>query len=112
MTTRGIHIDAVFTARTQSNFTPFGKIGMVASNTRIEYATTGSVTLVGDSVHEQNDGFLKLGVGLSYAFNPNLAARVEFEHLNAGRKTSRSPEEDVNVYRDINAFSLGLTYRF
>ncbi len=110
--TRGIHIDAVFMARTQTNFTPFGKIGVVTANTRIEYAATGAVALVGDSDHDQNDGFLKLGVGLSYAFARNLAARIEFEHLNAGRKNSDSPEDDVDVYRDINAFSLGLVYRF
>jgi OmpA-OmpF porin, OOP family len=112
--TRGIHIDAVFLARTQTNFTPFGRIGIVATNTRIEYSTTGAVTLQPgvDTVHDQGDGFLKLGIGVDYAFTPNLSARVELEHMGAGRKTSRSPDEDINVYRSIGAFSLGLAYRF
>lgn len=111
---RGIHIDAVFMARTQTNFTPFGRIGIVGTNTRIEYSTTGAVALQPgvDPVHEQGDGFLKLGIGVDFAFTPNLSGRVELEHMGAGRKTSRSPDEDINVYRSIGAFSLGLSYRF
>jgi OOP family OmpA-OmpF porin len=108
----GIHIDAVFMLDTQTNFTPFGKIGMVLAGTRIEYSSSGSVTITGDPVHEQGDSFLKLGLGVSYAFNRSISARIELEHLSAGRKTRSSPEEDFNVFQHINAFSLGLTYRF
>jgi OOP family OmpA-OmpF porin len=112
--TRGIHIDAILMARTQTGFTPFAKFGTVFTNTHIEYSTTGSVTLGPgvDAEHDQGDGFLKLGVGVDFAFNRSVSARLELEHLSAGRKDSRSPDEDVNVYRHINAFSLGLTYRF
>jgi OOP family OmpA-OmpF porin len=109
----GLHFDAVFMARTQSAFTPFGKVGVVLAGTRVEYTTTGSVAPPGgNAVHEQSDGFLKLGVGLDYAFNRNLFGRVELERMSTERKTSRAPEEDINVYRSIGAFSLGLAYRF
>lgn len=112
--TAGIHIDAVFMARTQTSFTPFGRVGLVLAGTRVEYSTSGAVALQpgADAVHEQGDGFLKLGIGVDYAFNRNISGRLELEHMGAGRKTSRAPEEDINVYRSIGAFSLGLAYRF
>jgi outer membrane autotransporter protein len=112
--TFGIHVDAILMARTQTRFTPFARFGMVSTNTHIEYSTTGSATLRPglDGDHDQADGFLKLGVGVDIAINPSISARLELEHLRAGRKDRGSPEEDVNVYRHINAFSLGLTYRF
>jgi OmpA-OmpF porin, OOP family len=109
---RGIHIDGVFLLATQTNFTPFGKVGIVLAGTRIEYSASGSVGIVGDPVHEQGDGFFKLGLGIDYTFNRNISGRVELEHMSAGRKNRRSPEEDFNVFEHVNAFSLGVSYRF
>jgi outer membrane autotransporter protein len=100
--------------RTQTGFTPFAKLGIVAAATRIEYATSGAVALPPgtDLVHDQADTFVKLGVGVDYAFSRSFSARLELEQMGTGSKSSRAPEQDVNVYRSIGAASLGLVYRF
>ena len=111
--TIGWHFDAVLMMRTQTGFTPFAKAGMVAAGTRIEYSSSGMGLPPGtDPVHDQGETFLKLGIGVDYALARSLSARLELEQMGAGRKGSASPDQDVNVYSSIGAFSLGLTYRF
>lgn len=111
--TIGWHIDALLLMRTQSGFTPFVKAGMVAAGTRIEYSSSGMGLPPGtDPVHDQGETFVKLGIGVDFAFARSLSARLELEQMGAGRKGSRSPEQDVNVYSSIGALSLGLVYRF
>lgn len=109
----GLHLDAVIMARTQTAFTPFGKIGLVLARTRIEYTTTGGVTLPPgrDAVHEQRDSFLKLAAGIDYAFNRNFLGRIELERMGS-RRSSRASGEDVDAYRSLDTVSIGLIYRF
>jgi OOP family OmpA-OmpF porin len=100
----GAHLDAVGILPA-GNFAAFFKLGVVKTKTKSDFSTTGTVPPAASAQETTSEINGKFGVGMSYAFTPHWAARLEYEQVN--NVGSRSTGE-VNV----RMWSAGITHRF
>jgi OOP family OmpA-OmpF porin len=99
----GFHLDGVGILPA-GNFAAFLKLGVVRTKTKADFSTTGTVPPVsGQTTSSEFVG--KFGVGVSYEFVPQWAARLEYEQVN--NVGDRSTGE-VNV----RMWSAGVAHRF
>ncbi|MBA2674461.1 outer membrane beta-barrel protein, partial [Ramlibacter sp.] len=99
---RGVNLDLVGTLPISDRFSAFARVGAVYSRSR---ATTSSTGLVGNyGSRRENDFGVKVGVGLEYAFTPQLSVRGELERYRL--------EDPVRHRGYIDMASVGLVYRF
>lgn len=82
-----------------ANFSLFGKLGLSANKSKGTDTAGGSAS--------ENNTNLSFGLGASYKFMPNLAARAEYENFGKVIKA-------VNGFSEVKAsnFSVSLLYSF
>jgi OOP family OmpA-OmpF porin len=100
----GFHLDAVGILPA-GNFAAFFKLGVVGTKTKTDFSTTGTVPPAASAQEKTSEINGKFGVGISCAFTPQWAARLEYEQVN--NVGNRSTGE-VNV----RMWSAGITHRF
>jgi OOP family OmpA-OmpF porin len=81
-----------------------GKIGLMASSSNADTATTGSVT--GASSARVSEGNLAYGLGVQYDFSKTMSVRAEYD-VYAGLRAAANWDR-----RDVSLLSLGLVVKF
>lgn len=100
---RGANLDAVVFANMTDRFSLFGRAGVAYADVRDQFSGTGLV-VVNNPNPSKKEANYKFGGGLQYAFNDNLALRLEAERYRIN--------DAVRNKGDIDLVSLGLIYRF
>ena len=100
---RGANLDAVLFMNMTERFSLFGRAGVAYADVRDNFSGTGLV-VVNNPNPSKKDTNYKFGGGLQYAFNDNLAMRLEAERYRI--------DDAVGNKGDIDLVSLGLVYRF
>jgi OOP family OmpA-OmpF porin len=100
----GWHIDGLAIIPLQT-LAAFFKIGLIHTTTKADLSTTGAAPTPAEVHRKKSELNWKFGVGASYAFTRNWAARVEYEQINNIGDASTG---EMNV----RMWSLGATYRF
>lgn len=100
---QGINLDLVGSTSFTKKLSGFARVGVTYAETVNTYSESGAVGLDDGTSDERNTN-PKIGLGLQYALNDNLAMRVEAERyrLNNG----------ISGKDDVDLFSVGLVYRF
>lgn len=100
---QGINLDLVGSTGFTERLSGFARVGVTYAETVNSFSGSGAVGIDDSSSDERNSN-PKVGLGLQYAFNDNLALRVEAERyrLNNG----------ISGKDDVDLFSVGLVYRF
>jgi OOP family OmpA-OmpF porin len=100
---KGLSLDLVGTLPLSDNWSALGRIG--AAYTRVQDSFGGSATTgLANTEFRKSNTDLKLGVGLQYAFNPSMLARVEAERYRmAGPVSGRT---------NVDVVSLSLVFPF
>lgn len=101
----GWFVDAVGILPVGTNLELFGKLGGIYTTTEATLTTSGAVVLLGNANRERSELNLKWGLGASYSFTRNWSARIEFEQV-------RDIGNDETGEGDVNAWTLGVVYRF
>lgn len=94
----GLFVDAIFHAPVAQNVSLFGKVGAFRGKARISASSGGISAADSDSGTDYNIGF-----GATYAFNPKLALRAEWERFR------------FNVFdgkADTDLLSVGVNFKF
>lgn len=99
----GVNLDLVGTWPVTDRFSVLGRVGAAYTRARTSVSTTGAVPNMGGSQTERRWG-PKIGLGVEYAFTPQLAVRGEWERYRVN--------EAIRGRSDINVASVGLVYRF
>lgn len=99
----GLHLDLVGTAPLTDKFSLLGRIGMQYANTRDAFSGTAVGAAVNSSP-SQRETNLKVGVGMQYAFTPNVTLRGEAERYRL--------RDGVGNLGDVNVFSMSLVFPF
>jgi OOP family OmpA-OmpF porin len=101
----GAFIDAVGIIPIR-NFAAFFKLGVVHTKTKTELSSpTGLVGVNGNEERTKSEVSWKSGVGMTYAFTRNWAARLEYERMN-------NVGDGTTGEFNAKLWSLGATYRF
>lgn len=96
----GFHASALGILPINERMDVFGRLGLYSvkvEETIVVSGAGGTGVLFGS----ENSTDILFGVGLQYAFTPNLGARVEWERFT-----------DIVGDGDVDMISLGITYRF
>lgn len=103
----GVHVDAVGIWPLQNNFSLFGKVGGIYTETKTSLATSGGVAFVAgtNTNPKKSELNLKYGLGAQYDFTQSIGVRAEWERA---RKVGDSSTGEA----DIDLLSIGLVYRF
>lgn len=108
-----------------------GRVGLALNNWLLYakggYAWTGvkssfidldpaGTTLASGTSTSGRDGWL-LGAGVEYAFNPNWTVRVEYAHIDFGKKTHAAVDAGGTTWRfrhklDADLVRVGVSYKF
>ncbi len=102
----GVTAMAVGIAPATERLSFMGKIGLMASSSNSDIASTGSVTISGARSATVSEGNLAYGLGLQYDLGKNYSMRVEYD-VYAGLRASANWAR-----RDVNLLSLGLVVKF
>lgn len=100
---QGLNLDLVGYSHFTERLSGLARVGITYAETVNTFSGTGAVGIADGSSDERNTN-PKVGLGLQYAFNDNLAMRLEAERyrLNNG----------ISGKDDVDLFSVGLVYRF
>lgn len=91
---RGVNLDLVGTLPLSDNWSALGRVG--AAYTRVRDSFDGSATTgLATTAFRSSNTDLKLGVGLQYAFNASMLARVEAERYRVAGPVSGRTNVDV-----------------
>jgi OmpA-OmpF porin, OOP family len=91
---RGVNLDLVGTLPLSDNWSALGRVG--AAYTRVRENFDGSATTgLANTAFRGSNTDLKLGVGLQYAFNASMLARVEAERYRVAGPVSGRTNVDV-----------------
>jgi OOP family OmpA-OmpF porin len=91
---RGMNLDLVGTLPLSDNWSALGRVG--AAYTRVRESFDGSATTdLANTAFRGSNTDLKLGVGLQYAFNSSMLARVEAERYRVAGPVSGRTNVDV-----------------
>ena len=104
MQSSGFHLDAVGILPA-GNLAAFFKLGILQTKTKTDFSSTGTVPPASSAQTSTSEMNAKFGVGMSYAFTPQWAARLEYEQVN---NVGSSSTGEVNV----RMWSAGVAYRF
>jgi OmpA-OmpF porin, OOP family len=99
----GFHLDALGIIPA-GNLAAFFKAGVMHTKTRTNFSATGAAPAPAEEQVDQEVNW-KFGVGMSYAFSPGWAARLEFEQVS---KVGTEKTGEMN----IRMWSVGLSERF
>ena len=99
----GLHLDLVGTAPMTDKFALLGRIGIQYANTRDSFNGTAVGAGVNNNPSERETN-LKVGVGMQYAFTPNVLLRGEAERYRL--------KDGVGNHGDVNVFSMSLVFPF
>ncbi|HEX2545056.1 MAG TPA: outer membrane beta-barrel protein, partial [Ramlibacter sp.] len=100
---QGLNLDLVGRMPFGDRFSALARIGGVYNRARSSVTTTGTVPTLGGSQRENSLG-VKVGLGLEYAFTPQLSVRAEVERYRL--------EDPIRRRGNIDTATLGLVYRF
>jgi OOP family OmpA-OmpF porin len=100
---RGVNLDLVGFVPFTEKLSAFGRLGVNYAEAKDKFSGTGFVHVLSPTAKER-DTNLKVGAGLQYAFNDNLAMRLEAERYRIG--------DAVGHKGDVDLLSVGLVYRF
>lgn len=103
---KGWNIDAVGILPLNKYLSLFAKAGVIDAN--VKNKTVVSYNYIGETSDTESSTDIKplFGIGASYSFNDNIAARIEVErYRNLGDKNTTG-EGDVDLY------SAGIAYKF
>ena len=100
---RGFNLDAVGTFPLSEKFSALGRVGINNAQARDTFRGTGAVNVANPNPSKRDTNY-KLGVGVQYAFNDELAMRGEIERYRIN--------DAIGNRGNIDVFSLGLIYRF
>lgn len=99
----GVNVDVVGFVPFTEKFSAFGRLGVNYAEAKDKFSGTGFVHVLSPNAKER-DTNLKVGAGVQYAFNENLAMRLEAERYRVG--------DAVGHKGDVDLLSVGLVYRF
>jgi OOP family OmpA-OmpF porin len=99
----GLHLDLVGTAPLTEKFALLGRLGIQYANTRDSFNGTAVGAGINSSPSERETN-LKVGVGMQYAFTPNILLRGEAERYRL--------KDGVGNHGDVNVFSMSLVFPF
>jgi OOP family OmpA-OmpF porin len=99
----GLNLDLVGIIPMSEQFSVFGKIGAIYSQTRDQFSGHGPVIIDTFQTREREFNY-KYGVGMQYDFTNNLGLRVEAERYRI--------DDAIGSKGDIDLFSVGVVYRF
>jgi OOP family OmpA-OmpF porin len=102
----GVTAMAVGIAPATDRLSFMGKIGLMASSSKADIATTGSVTVSGARSATVSEGNLAYGLGVQYDFSKTMSVRAEYD-VYAGLRAAANWDR-----RDVNLLSLGLVVKF
>lgn len=100
----GFHLDGVGIIPA-GNLAAFFKLGVLQTKTKTDFSSTGTVPPPSSAQTSNSEINAKFGVGMSYAFAPQWAARLEYEQVN---NVGSSSTGEVNV----RMWSAGVAHRF
>lgn len=100
---QGVNVDLVGFVPFTEHLSAFGRLGVNYAEAKDNFSGTGFVHVLSPTAKER-DANLKVGAGLQYAFNENLAMRLEAERYRVG--------DAVGNKGDVDLLSVGLVYRF
>ena len=99
----GLNLDVVGILPLTEKFSAFGRAGVIYSQARDNFSSTGSVNRPAFSTRERDTGY-KFGAGIQYAVTDRLVLRGEVERYRIN--------DAVGNKGDIDLASVGLVYRF
>lgn len=102
----GVLVDAVGVLPAGSNFEFSGKAGIVFTNTKADFTSTGAVVILGNAHPTHSEANLKFGIGAEYRISRNLGLRLEHELVMDVGDFATTGEGAISM------LSLGLTFRF
>ena len=100
---RGVNLDLVGRLPFGDRFSVFAKVGAQYAQARDTFTGTGLVNALNPSPKKSELNY-KLGVGLQYAFTPDITLRGEAERYRVN--------DAVGNHGDINFYSLSLVFPF
>ena len=100
---RGFNLDAVGILPLTDKFSAQARVGLTSIQARDRFAGTGAVGVSNPNPTKRATNY-KLGVGLEYAFSPNLAVRGDLERYRV--------DDAVGNRGHIDMASVGLVYYF
>ena len=101
---QGLNIDAVGILPFDNKFSLFGRLGLQYAQAQDAFSSTGAVPTPTNPNAKKDALNYKAGLGLQYDFNKSLGMRIEAERYRIN--------DAIGNDGDINAYSLGLVYRF
>jgi OOP family OmpA-OmpF porin len=104
-TKNGFYASAVGIVPLGSQFSLFGKLGVYTIKTEATATASSGGRTASSSGSDRNED-LMFGVGASYDFTKEIAARAEWERF---RKVGGSNSVDLG---DVSVLSLGIVYKF
>jgi OOP family OmpA-OmpF porin len=100
----GFHLDGVGIIPA-GNLAAFFKLGVVRTKTKTDFSSTGAVPPPPTTQVASSEFVGKFGVGMSYAFLPRWAARLEYEQVyNVGDRSTGEAK--------VQMWSAGVAHRF
>lgn len=100
---RGANLDLVGRLPLDDRFSVFAKVGGQYSQARDTFRGTGFVNVLNPSPKKSQLNY-KLGLGLQYAFTPEVTLRAEVERYRVN--------DAVGNHGDINVYSLSFVFPF
>jgi OOP family OmpA-OmpF porin len=97
------HVDAVGMLPLNGSLALLGRVGIVASETRLSAAATAAGVTVFEAMTDRETSY-KLGLGLSYEFTKTVGVRGEWERFRVG-------DGDGGTH-SVDLFSVSLRVRF
>jgi OOP family OmpA-OmpF porin len=98
----GLNLDLVGLMPLSEQFSVFGKVGAIYSQTRGQFSGHGPVIIDTFQTREREVNY-KYGAGIQYDFTNNLGLRLEAERYRI--------DDSVGSRGDIDLFSVGVVYR-
>ena len=120
---KGFGADAVFSIPVGANFSILGRAGVLFAEVKAEAATTIEATLANGPFWSDGQGGLtrsgkstdaaaRFGVGLEWTFSRVLAARLEWERLQAVGTSFRDGDSSPTGEARTDFWSAGVAWRF
>ncbi len=99
----GFALDAVGIVPLENGFSAYGKLGWGWTHSKLDASSTGLAT-VSNTSHDGNG--VTFGLGVSYDFNRNVSADLEWDRYNRIGTDSTTGRTDADLY------TVGLAYHF